>query len=38
MFGVLYNHTGFGDKDAPELPPYRPKIDNNIQELFDSIG
>jgi len=33
-----YNGTGFGDKGAPELPPYRPKTDNDIQELFDSIG
>ena len=33
-----YNGTGFGDKGAPELSPYRPKTDNNIQELFDSIG
>ncbi|PKC55497.1 hypothetical protein RhiirA1_475509 [Rhizophagus irregularis] len=31
-------NTGFGDKGAPELPPYRPKPDNDIQELFDSIG
>uniref|UniRef100_U9SLP9 Uncharacterized protein n=1 Tax=Rhizophagus irregularis (strain DAOM 181602 / DAOM 197198 / MUCL 43194) TaxID=747089 RepID=U9SLP9_RHIID len=31
-------NTGFGDKGAPELPPYRPKTDNDIQELFDSIG
>ncbi|PKC51668.1 hypothetical protein RhiirA1_483231 [Rhizophagus irregularis] len=33
-----YNGTGFGDKGAPELPSYRPKTDNNIQELFDFIG
>ncbi|CAB4376826.1 unnamed protein product [Rhizophagus irregularis] len=33
-----YNSTGFGDKGAPELSPYRPKADNKIQELFDSIG
>ena len=33
-----YNSTGFGDKGAPELPPYRLKTDNDIQELFDSIG
>ena len=33
-----YNSTGFGDKGAPELPPYRSKTDNEIQELFDSIG
>ncbi|GBC18656.2 hypothetical protein GLOIN_2v1762477 [Rhizophagus irregularis DAOM 181602=DAOM 197198] len=33
-----YNSTGFRDKGAPELPPYRLKTDNNIQELFDSIG
>jgi hypothetical protein len=33
-----YNDTGFGDKGAPELPPYRPKTDNDIQELFDSMG
>ena len=33
-----YNSTGFGDKGAPELPPYRPKPDNDIQKLFDSIG
>jgi len=33
-----YNGTGFGDKGAPELPPYRSKTDNEIQELFDSIG
>ena len=33
-----YNGTGFGDKGAPELSPYRPKTDNNIQKLFDSIG
>ncbi|CAG8577663.1 1947_t:CDS:2 [Gigaspora margarita] len=29
---------GFGDKGALELPPYKPKTDNNIQKLFDSIG
>ncbi|CAG8825093.1 28263_t:CDS:2 [Gigaspora margarita] len=29
---------GFGDKGAPELPPYKPKTDNDIQELFNSIG
>ncbi|GBB99545.1 hypothetical protein RclHR1_35580001 [Rhizophagus clarus] len=33
-----YNGIGFGDKSAPELPPYRSKTDNEIQELFDSIG
>ena len=33
-----YNGTGFGDKGAPELPSYRSKTDNEIQELFDSIG
>ncbi|CAB4373212.1 unnamed protein product [Rhizophagus irregularis] len=33
-----YNGTGFGDKGAPELPSYRLKTDNDIQELFDSIG
>ena len=33
-----YNGISFGDKGAPELPPYRPKTDNDIQELFDSIG
>ncbi|CAB4386472.1 unnamed protein product [Rhizophagus irregularis] len=33
-----YNSTGFGDKGAPELPPYRLKTDNDIQELFNSIG
>ena len=33
-----YNGTGFEDKGAPELPPYKLKIDNEIQELFDSIG
>ena len=33
-----YDGLGFGDKGAPELPPYRPKTDNDIQELFDSIG
>jgi hypothetical protein len=33
-----YNGIGFGDKGAPELPPYKPKTDNDIQELFDSIG
>ena len=33
-----YKGLGFGDKGAPELPPYRPKTDNDIQELFDSIG
>ncbi|EXX53158.1 hypothetical protein RirG_246580 [Rhizophagus irregularis DAOM 197198w] len=33
-----YNSTGFGDKGAPELSPYRLKTDNDIQELFDSIG
>ncbi|GBB95689.1 hypothetical protein RclHR1_25960002 [Rhizophagus clarus] len=32
------NSTGFGDKHAPELPPYRSKTDNDIQELLDSIG
>ncbi|CAG8661542.1 9858_t:CDS:2 [Gigaspora margarita] len=29
---------GFEDKGTPELPPYKPKTDNDIQELFDSIG
>ena len=33
-----YNSTGFEDKGTPEFPPYRPKPDNDIQELFDSIG
>jgi hypothetical protein len=33
-----YNGIGFGDKGAPELPPYRSKTDNDIQEFFDSIG
>ncbi|GBC12170.2 hypothetical protein GLOIN_2v1842826 [Rhizophagus irregularis DAOM 181602=DAOM 197198] len=33
-----YDGLGFGDKGTPELPPYRPKTDNDIQELFDSIG
>ena len=39
-----YNGTGFGDKGAPELPPYKLNTDNemipkgSIQELFDSIG
>ncbi|CAG8819352.1 45312_t:CDS:2, partial [Gigaspora margarita] len=33
-----YDGLGFGDKGALELPPYRPKTDNNIQEVFDSIG
>ena len=33
-----YNNTGFGDKGASELPLYRLKSDNDIQELFDSIG
>ena len=32
-----YDGLGFGDKGAPELPPYKPKADNDIQELFDSI-
>ncbi|PKK48278.1 hypothetical protein RhiirC2_803567, partial [Rhizophagus irregularis] len=32
-----YNGIGFGNKDAPELPSYRPKTDNVIQELFNSI-
>ncbi|CAG8774055.1 6958_t:CDS:2, partial [Cetraspora pellucida] len=27
----LYDHLGFGDKDAPELSSYRLKTDNNIQ-------
>jgi hypothetical protein len=26
------------NKGAPELPPYKPKADNEIQELFDFIG
>ncbi|GBC10575.1 hypothetical protein RclHR1_09730011 [Rhizophagus clarus] len=34
----LYKGLSFGDKGAPELPLYRPKTDNDIQELFDSIG
>ncbi|GES92569.1 hypothetical protein GLOIN_2v1762477 [Rhizophagus clarus] len=33
-----YNGISFRDKGAPELPPYRSKADNEIQELFDSIG
>jgi len=39
----LYNSTGFGDKGAPELLPYRLKTDNeiispeSIQELFDIV-
>ena len=33
-----YDSLSFGDKGAPELPSYRPKTDNDIQELFDSIG
>ncbi|CAG8801394.1 34408_t:CDS:2 [Gigaspora margarita] len=33
-----YKGLGFGDKGALELPPYKPKTDNDIQELFDSIG
>src|SRR5207248_6562562 len=33
-----YNGTGFEDKGVPELLPYRSKTDNEIQELFDSIG
>ena len=33
-----YDGLGFGDKGAPELPPYRLKTDNDIQELFDFIG
>jgi hypothetical protein len=33
-----YDGRAFGDKGAPELPPYKPKSDNKIQELFDSIG
>ncbi|GBC13420.2 hypothetical protein GLOIN_2v1884291 [Rhizophagus irregularis DAOM 181602=DAOM 197198] len=33
-----YNGLGFRDKGAPELSPYRSKTDNDIQELFDSIG
>ena len=38
-----YNGTGFGDKGAPELPPYRSKTNNemispeSIQELFDIV-
>ncbi|CAB4387887.1 unnamed protein product [Rhizophagus irregularis] len=32
-----YDGLGFGDKGALELPPYRSKTDNDIQELFDSI-
>ncbi|GBC40803.2 hypothetical protein GLOIN_2v1843832 [Rhizophagus irregularis DAOM 181602=DAOM 197198] len=35
---IAGNCTGFGDKGAPELSPYRLKTDNDIQELFDSIG
>ncbi|RIA85301.1 hypothetical protein C1645_830981 [Glomus cerebriforme] len=34
---IASNCTSFGDKGTPELPPYRPKSDNDIQELFDSI-
>ncbi|CAB4401842.1 unnamed protein product [Rhizophagus irregularis] len=34
----LYKGLGFGDKGAPELPPYKPRTDNDIQELFDSTG
>ena len=33
-----YNGTDFEDKSVSELPPYRSKTDNEIQELFDSIG
>ncbi|RIA86586.1 hypothetical protein C1645_829048 [Glomus cerebriforme] len=33
-----YDSLGFGDKSIPELPPYRPKTDNDVQEFFDSIG
>ena len=32
-----YKGLGFGDKGAPELPPYRSKTDNDIQELFDIV-
>ena len=32
-----YNNTGFGDKGAPEFPPYRLKTVNDIQKLFNSI-
>ncbi|GES72985.1 hypothetical protein GLOIN_2v1790944 [Rhizophagus clarus] len=32
-----YDGLGFGDKGVPELPLYRSKTDNDIQELFDSI-
>ncbi|CAG8849397.1 26896_t:CDS:2, partial [Gigaspora margarita] len=34
----LYDGLGFGDKGAPGLPSYSPITDNEIQELFDSIG
>ncbi|GBB93240.1 hypothetical protein RclHR1_21360007 [Rhizophagus clarus] len=33
-----YDDLSFEDKGAPELSPYRLKTDNDIQELFDSIG
>ena len=33
-----YDSLGFEDKGVSELPPYRSKTDNDIQELFDSIG
>ena len=33
-----YNGTGFEDKGASELLPYKLNTDNKIQELFDSIG
>ncbi|CAJ0832797.1 1725_t:CDS:2, partial [Entrophospora sp. SA101] len=32
-----YKGIGFGDKGALILPPYKPKLVNEIQELFDSI-
>ena len=33
-----YDSFSFGDKGVSELPSYRPKTDNDIQKLFDSIG
>ncbi|CAB4391511.1 unnamed protein product [Rhizophagus irregularis] len=35
---IAGNCTGFRDKGTPELPLYRLKTDNDIQELFDPIG
>ncbi|CAG8678593.1 1608_t:CDS:2, partial [Racocetra persica] len=32
-----YDGLGFGDNGTPELLLYRPKTDNDIQELFDSM-